>query len=64
MFPEDPEALLPEDELREEDVREDDELRLELADELRFELEDELFPETDPDFEDDELDALSPWKTR
>ena len=64
MLPEDPEALLPEDELREEDVREDEELRLERETEPLFELEDELRPETEPDFEEVEPDVRSPLKTR
>ena len=59
MLPEDPEALLPEDELRE-----DEELRLERETEPLFELEDELRPETEPDFEEVEPDVRSPLKTR
>ena len=62
--PEDPEALFPGDELREEDVREDEELRPERETEPLFELEEELRPETEPDFEEVESDVRSPWKIR
>ena len=60
MVPEDPEELFPGDELREEEVREDEELRPERETEPLFELEEELRPETEPDFGEAESGVRSP----